>query len=224
MRRLLVVALAAGSLLTACGGPPAAVLHLKAADFQIRPVLCGALAFSGRGDASSPHDSRPPPCDDGYELSAANNRVAPDPNSPAGYTVAVVAPDPKFISVRSTPSRLNLWNWIVLLPGPPASGQYARYVLGPAGLSTSSIADASAAQNNLGDWVVYLTLTRAGSLQWDRMSRMYFHDYAALVVNDVVITAPLVEPTSAQWSSFDGRIEISASLSKSTAQRLAAEL
>ena len=223
MLRLLVVALVAGSILTACGGPPATVLHVQPAVFQMRPVLCGSPPFSPRGDTSPLPNRGHLQCDKGFEFTAANNKVVPDPNSPDGYTSAVIPPDPKFSAYRSTPVRLDLAQRTVLLPGPHVS-LYSRYVLGPAELTATSIAEASATQNQLEQWVVDLVLTHAGSRLWDRLSRQSFHEYVAIVVNGVVITAPLIQPTQEVWSSFGGMIQFSGSLGKTTAQRLAAEL
>jgi hypothetical protein len=223
MRSILVLAFAAGAVLTACGGPPTAALHLKPAVFQMRPVLCGAPPYS-RGPAAS----RVPAagqlrCDTGSQLTAAHNQIVPEPSSPDGYTSAVIPPDPRFSHDRSTPGDLDLSNRSVLLPG-PSVGLYSRYVLGPAELTASSIAAASATQDQLGQWVVDLVLTSSGSRLWDRLSKQAFHEYVAIVVNGEVITAPLIQPTQAAWTSFSGMVEVSGSFGKATAQRLAAEL
>jgi preprotein translocase subunit SecD len=69
-------------------------------------------------------------------------------------------------------------------------------------MSSSSIAVASAPQDQLGHWVVDLLLTKSWSKLFDRITRQSFHELLAIVVNGTVVSAPIVQPSQSGWTSF----------------------
>ena len=72
-----------------------------------------------------------------------------------------------------------------------------RYLLGPAELTGHIVKSANATQNQLGQWVVNMTLTRPGSTGWDTMAKTYFHEIIGIELDGVVQSAPLTQPDQA---------------------------
>jgi preprotein translocase subunit SecD len=115
----------------------------------------------------------------------------------------------------------------VLLPTDPKAGaqQYARFVLGKASLDASAIASASALfDNSIDAWAVTYTLTPSGSRAWDQVAEANFHQYVALDLDGLVMSAPLIQPNQSSFTSFDGRGEISGNFNAVSAKALAAVL
>ena len=198
---------------------PAAALA-QTGHFYIRPVLCGAPAYT-------PSDSHPgtepgplPTC--GPDATTAANL---DVNVDTGIPAHTIPPDPVFAPYPSTqddnPQR------VVLLADNPAAGaqQYPRFVLGRASPGATAIAKAEAVFDGADDqWNVAYTLTPAGSLAWDRVAQANFHQYLAIDLDGLVESAPLMQPTEYAYTSFEGKGEISASFTPVSARSLAAIL
>ncbi len=83
------------------------------------------------------------------------------------------------------------------------------------------IRSARAERNHYGEWVVNYTMSAAGSVLWDRITNENFHQELAIELNGVVYSAPIIQPTQTSFTSFDGKGEISGSLTKADAMRLA---
>ena len=85
-----------------------------------------------------------------------------------------------------------------------------------------SIASATATQNQTGAWVVDYTLAgSAGSALWDKVAQENFHQLLGIELDGEVYSAPIIQPTQSSFSSFQGRGEISGSLTQQDAQNLA---
>jgi preprotein translocase subunit SecD len=96
-----------------------------------------------------------------------------------------------------------------------------RYLLGTSALDATSVKRARATfQSGIG-WTVVLTLNPAGAQAFDALLLAQFHHQIAIVTDGVVVTAPVIEPASQAFSSFDGIAQISAGLTSGEAQRLA---
>ena len=100
----------------------------------------------------------------------------------------------------------------------------ARYVLGPAEMTSASIARASASQNQTGAWVVDYTMTMRGSALWDKVTEENFHKLLGIDFDGKVVSAPIIQPTQSSFSTFNGRGEISGNLTKAEAHALARAL
>jgi preprotein translocase subunit SecD len=140
-----------------------------------------------------------------------------------------IGPDAKFLNVPSITSDQDALpqvpsKSVVESAFDPSSSQYARYVLFPAVMRGNEVANASATQDQLGNWVVDCNLTSTGSKQWDAATKQYFHEYMAIELDGQVISAPIIQPTQSVWTSFNGSVEVSGSLSQSQANLLAADL
>jgi preprotein translocase subunit SecD len=61
----------------------------------------------------------------------------------------------------------------------------------------------------------------SGSTKWDQVSDQNFHLPLGIELDGYVYSAPIIQPTQSTWSSFDGKGEISGSLSQQEAQNLA---
>ena len=109
-----------------------------------------------------------------------------------------------------------------MLPGSLAywSG-VARYVLGPAEMTSTSIAAAVASKDQTGTWVVDYTTTKRGAAVWDKVARENFHTLLGIDFDGRVVSAPVIQPTQSSFSSFNGRGEISGDLTKAEALALA---
>jgi preprotein translocase subunit SecD len=150
-------------------------------------------------------------------------RVTPENNGVQGYTINNdINADPRFATYPSTTLSTNTQGQDVLLPGTPATGT-TRYVLGPVGLDRSAIASARAAKAN-GMWMIDLTLTPKGSVQWDTLAQQTFHEMTGVVINGHVVSAPLMQPTQSSFTSFGGQFLIGGPFSEHQAKAIASEL
>jgi preprotein translocase subunit SecD len=146
-------------------------------------------------------------------------------NGVNGYNInPMPPPDPQFASVPSTSVAADRPSARVLLPGSSSSGTDHRFVLGPAALTATSIKDASASFTNSDQWLITITLTGAGVGRWDALAQKQFHALVAVVVNNEVVTAPIIEPTQSSFTSFNGQLLVSGNFSARQAKVIAAEL
>ncbi|MGA2836750.1 MAG: protein translocase subunit SecD [Acidimicrobiales bacterium] len=195
----------------------------KTAQLFFRPALCYAPAFAvSKGE--QPTSGPLPTCNPSTALTEANLAVTPNSNATDGYTsnLGSIKEDTQFTTYKSTSPYDDGKNDTVLLPGLPGQGT-GRYVLGPAGLTGAQIKSASA-QLQSGQWAVDLTLTGAGSAQWDALAQKQFHAIIGIDLDGQVISAPITQPTQTAFSSFDGSVEISGSFTEDQAKALATEL
>ncbi len=204
----------------------------QTARMYFRPVLCFAYPQEAHKKGSKTAVvvqqrgiETIPPCNPRAALTYANLAVTPN-NSPQGYSSTNVPPDPQYVAYPSTsPQKPNYQNSTVLLPGLAASGSAnggQRYVLGPYQMTGHSIASAQATQNQTGQWVVNYTLAgAAGSALWDKVAQQNFHQLLGIELDGVVYSAPIIQPSQASFSSFQGQGEISGSLTQADAQNLA---
>jgi preprotein translocase subunit SecD len=80
---------------------------------------------------------------------------------------------------------------------------------------------AVAQQSTIGQWVVNYTLTKTGSPLWDSVAEKNFHGLLAIELDGVVQSAPLIQPSQASFTSFDGQGEISGAFTEQSAKNLA---
>ncbi len=195
----------------------------------IRPVLC----------AVPPYDkfikTRQPPlttasCGPSM-ITSASMVVSPSKRSPAGYTYQTPQPALILEGERTTSAAHDDASKLVLLGGLAGSSVYARtpttkgarYVLGPAVMTSRAIASATATERS-GHWVVDWTTTSAGSALWDRVAQANFHLLLAFDVGGVVVSAPIIEPTNSAFASFKGHGEVSGDWSQTEASNIAAAM
>jgi preprotein translocase subunit SecD len=169
-----------------------------------------------------------PTCGATYATTEANIGVTPN-SSVQGYSVNnSLQADPQFATIADTPtSAANYEKRDVLLPGIGANGKpsdaVGRYVLGPEEMTGHAIGSANAQQDQTGNWVVNYTLAgSANSALWDKVAGENFHQYLGIELDGVVYSAPIIQPTQASFTSFDGQGEISGgNLTQADSQRLA---
>ena len=190
-----------------------------------RPALCYADAFAltkGQTPAAGP---LPTECAAPYQLTAANLGVTPNSNDPNGYTSKNVGPDPQFTTHPSTPPAEDKATATVLIPGSRAAGtQNIRYLLGPAGMTGTSVKSAHAQLGQDGQWSVNLTLTSTGAALWDSLAQKQFHAIIGIDLDGKVVSAPITQPTQSSFTSFNGQVSISGGFSEDFAKTLAADL
>ena len=202
----------------------------QTARMYFRPVLCFAYPQGVPKSEKNKHVPTRgfetiPACSPSSELTAANLNVTPD-SSPQGYHSNNVPPDTQYVPYPSTSvEKPGYPSSTVLLPGLAASGSAnggERYVLGPSQMTGRSISSATATQNQTGQWVVDYTLAgAAGSALWDKVAQENFHQLLGIELDGVVYSAPIIQPTQTGFTSFDGKGEISGSLTQQDAQNLA---
>jgi preprotein translocase subunit SecD len=183
----------------------------QTAQLLFRPVLCETSI----GSKLTPLGTNPmPACGAQYATTEANLNVNPSTGGSAS-----ILPDPTFNDIASTKPANDLPNDTVLLPllGQPG----VRYVLGKSEMTGHSIKKAVAQEDQAGAWVVNYTLTSTGSPLWDKVADENFHQLLAIELDGVVQSAPLIQPSQAAFSSFDGQGEISGSFTQASAQTLA---
>ena len=201
----------------------------QTARMYFRPVLC--FAYPQAVPKADKHKVLPrgietiPACSPSSQLTAANLNVTPN-NSPQGYSSNNVPPDTQYAAYPSTSvQKPGYAASTVLLPGLASACDgtpVVRCVLGPAQMTGRSIANATATQNQTGQWVVDYTLAgSAGSALWDKVAQANFHQLLGIELDGQVYSAPIIQPTQSSPTSFQGRGEISGSLTQADAQNLA---
>jgi preprotein translocase subunit SecD len=213
----------------------------QTARLYFRPVEC--YAYPQAVPKHAPKNYTPPrgigpvpPCGTQYAVNATSLNVQPNSSSPNGFTSNNVPPDPAYETVPSTSTaKPNYANASVLLPGVGTNCLAAGYrcVLGPSVLPGSAVTSAQATQNQTGQWVVDYNLSgsskglpasckgQSGSQCWDAVAQANFHLPLAIELDGQVYSAPLIQPTQTSFSSFDGKGEISGSLTQQDANNLA---
>ncbi len=195
------------------------------ARFEVRPVECATPLFApgppGVIKRGSPPGTAPTAtCRARYLLSASSLQVNPDTGIPKNS----VGPDPSFIATPNTPGASDVQSEIAIFPAGPASGfSGERLFLGPVQLGNDAIASAGTSKT-ANDWIVEITFTTATAKKLDLVAKKQFHAYIAICVDGTVVSAPIVEPISASFSSLGGKLQLSAGLTKSEALDLADDL
>lgn len=187
---------------------------------QFRPALCQSAPFTqpppGVADGSVPAGCSSPQ----YSLEAPTLVV----DSAIGTSnVASIPADPTLAAVPTSSPAYDESHPTdpVLVPLLGDGGE--RYLLGPAELNGSIVARASAQfQSPL--WVVDVDLTSAGAVQWDELAQKYFHEMIGVDLDGQAVSLPLTQPSQASFTSFAGRVQISGSFTRQSAQALAAVL
>jgi hypothetical protein len=215
--------------------PKAAAAISTSGVVYFRPVLCFAAPYDApAAAAAAPAGTGPvPACSAASLLSPANlnvtpSKAGPELNAVNGYSSNFTPVDQQYASYQSTSVHEHGYTSdTVLLPGFKGACDGAtqiRCVLGPVELSSRAIARATALRNQTGQWVVDYTTTGAGAPVWDKVARQSFHGFLGIELDGVVYSAPIIQPTQTSFSSFDGRGEISGSLTRAAALRLAKAL
>ena len=203
----------------------------QTARMYFRPVLC--YAYPESPPKHAPRNYVPPrgigtvpQCSSSSAITTSSLNVQPNSNVQAGFTSNNLPPDPQFATSPSTSVlKPSYENSTVLLPGIAGAcdgSSQLRCVLGPSEMSGHDIANAQATQNQTGAWVVDYNLNGStGSTKWDQVSQQNFHLPLGIELDGDVYSAPIIQPTQASWSSFQGKGEISGSLTQQDAQNLA---
>jgi len=197
------------------------------AQLYFRPVECTAypLTLSKATKATKTAKAQPaekalsgngtlPACGSNYATNATNLAVIPN-SSVQGYSSNTPGPDPGFAQYNSTSTdEKNYESSTVLLPSLPGGGTTLktslRYVLGPAQMTGTSIGSAVAQQSQTGAWEVNYSLKgAAGSNLWDSVAKENFHLLLGIELDGVVQSAPIIQPSQATFTSFDGQGTIS---------------
>lgn len=172
---------------------------------QLRPADCWvpARSTSGRPVAIASSGS----CAPRNELSRANLDDHPADN-PRGYSVRSVAPDRLLAGAPTTAPRDVRPSSQVLLAASRGSGDpTARALLGPAAMDQADLYTTGIA-TEAGRWFVALATVPGEAGRLDALLLGSFHQFVAVVFDDVVVSAPLVEPSQNTWSSPAGQIII----------------
>jgi hypothetical protein len=201
--------------------PPAGAARLVSGRVDFRPVLCLVPPYSP--GAPAPGTSGALSCSAASLMTAQNLNVKLTNSSPVGFSSDNVPVDSDLAGVPSTKPSADNTAATVLLPevGPQRAGA-VRYLLGPAQMTSASVASARLTKTSYLDWEVDFT-TKNGAL-WDKVTQANFHRELGIELNGVVYSAPLIEPQTSSFYSFDGKGEISGNLTKAQAARLAAAL
>jgi preprotein translocase subunit SecD len=202
----------------------------QTARMYFRPLQCWAypqaVPKNSKTKTLPPGIGTIPPCSSSSQITTSSLQVTPDSASSAGFTSNTVPPDQQYETVPSTSTaKPDYATSAVLLPGVGnacSDGNVpTRCVLGPAQMTGRSVASAQATQNQTGQWVVDYTLTGPGSALWDKVAAQNFHLPLGIELDGKVYSAPIIQPSQAAFSSFQGRGEISGSLTQQDAQNLA---
>jgi hypothetical protein len=207
---------------TQASPPPVAAVAGAGGRVYFRPVLCEVPLYNPAAPTAT--SLSPSSCTAGSAMTAHNLDVQPAKGA-IGFVDGAVPPDAALVGVPSTKPSADHASATVLLPqiGPQLHGA-VRYLLGPAEMSSASIASARVIRTSYGDWEVAFSTTASGSALWDKVTQENFHQELAIELNGVVYSAPLIQPQSASFYSFDGKGWVSGQLTKANALRLASAL
>jgi preprotein translocase subunit SecD len=215
-----------GNIVVALPGlknPQAVIARIgSTAQLHFRPVLCQSGPYTPP-KTGTPPSTLPTQCSGTqYSLQAPTltvNQAQQTDNR------SQIPPDPVLAGYPSSTFNYDdthAHSYVLL----PNQGQRSlRYLLGPAEVNGDAVKSAQATlPQGQPQWVVDITLTSAGSAQWDAMTKKYFHEIIGIDLDGVVISAPVTQPGQAAWSSFNGQVQISGNFTQASAQNLAAEL
>jgi hypothetical protein len=214
---LLITTMSSGSSTTGDVSKPSAIGTGRDA-VLIRPVLCLASPYVADQKEGGPV----PTCGARYLLTAAAMNVSPN-SAQEGYSSNTPGPDPALAgypsSTRDAPTHIVLL--VGLSGGAPVD---ERWVLGPSEmrLSGADVESASAQKDRTGQWTVNVHLTSNGAAAFDRVAQKNFHQFLAIDMGGKVVSAPIIQPTQASFSSFDGAMQISGDLTAAKAHAVAA--
>jgi preprotein translocase subunit SecD len=88
-------------------------------------------------------------------------------------------------------------------------------------LSASDVLSAAAFKTQSGEWEVNIRLTGAGAAKWDAVAQKAFHQFLAIEQDGRVLSVPIMQPAQTSFSSFDGAMTVSGTLTKQQAVTLA---
>ena len=180
-----------------------------------RPVLCFAVPYNPALYTAAAAQS--PSCSGNSALTPSHLSVEPN-DTPGGYSINNVAPDPALAAIPSTRSSAEKASSRVLLP---ALHENMRYLLGAAEMTSASIRSATATRTQTGQWVVNYTMAGSANwVLWDKVAHENFHQLLGIDFDGVVVSAPIIQPTQSVFSSFKGQGEVSGNLSRSDAIKL----
>jgi preprotein translocase subunit SecD len=192
----------------------------KTAQLQFRPALAESAPYTKpkAGTKVGPLPSGPSASQ--YSIMAPNLTV----NTSAGTSnIASIGLDPALAAYpTSTPGYDDAHPHSTVLV-PLANGGGVRYLLGPSELSGQAVASALA-QFVSPQWVVNATLTGKGSTAWDALAQKYFHEIIGIDLDGQVVSAPLTQPSSAAFTSFAGKVQISGNFTQASASALSLDL
>ena len=103
-----------------------------------------------------------------------------------------------------------------VFPFQTANNPTSCYVVGPVLLNGTIIHSATAALSNTGQWLVNFTTTSSGSSAFDAMAAQQYQKNVAIVLDDVIESAPTINATA-----FHGSGQITGSFTETQAKNLA---
>ncbi|MGH9296379.1 MAG: protein translocase subunit SecD [Acidimicrobiales bacterium] len=171
------------------------------AQLYFRPVLCFAPPYSAKGTKATAKTAyvTPPACPSSFRPTATSNQT---------FT--------PLSSYKTTPVALDDPKKVVLLE----SSSGIRYELGPSQADGSIIAGANAVDQSSG-WAIAFTLTSKGTPIFDHMADQNYQKLLADDLGGVVISAPSINATGAQ---FGNQGQVTGSFTQQSASTLAIDL
>lgn len=221
--RYLVTVAAALAIVAGITVPAGASAHrgVKSDVVYFRPVLC--FSPSHNRAAPDPGPLSASSCSPTSLLNESNLGVTPKSTTPGGYTVRNVDPDPALAGVPSTSARGDTASATVLLPAASSGvlSGVARFVLGPAEMSSTSVDNARATRLRTGTWVVDFAVAKQDAVLWDEVAEHSFHEILGVEFQGKVVSVPIMQPSQSSFTSLNGLGEISGNLTKAEALALA---
>ena len=192
-------------------------------ELLIRSVTCYAGAQSG------PPSTKPLPATCSGPQYVAPTATPDGISSSTGFSEPNIRPDPALSAYATTTPAQDAAspNAYALLPilNSSSSSVTQRFLVGPTLLTLSSkVASATVVPAPVpGGWMINVRLNPSESRLWDQVAAEYFHRQLAIDLNGVIDEAPLIQPDSTSFNSFDGQMQLLA-VTKSGAYDLAAAL
>ncbi len=184
------------------------------AQLTFRPVMCLVPPYKPlkqKGAQFNQYLTTPPPCTTAY---TTQQYIPPQAGQSSGSSTPPLTTNP-FASYYPTNTDSNTTASKTIVVASPGSTE--RVELGPAALTGTGVASASAVVSN-GSWQVDVNYTGVGGVIFDKFAQQQYHKLFAITLDSQIVNLPIMNATH-----FNGKASITG-LSQAQAQNLAIEL
>ena len=172
-------------------------------------ISCAALGACGSGGAGTADSSRPV------------TRIVAGTPVVGGKSQLTFRPVLEQLAATGPPAitpsgQVTSSGTVVLASRDPTGHITAKYELGPVLLDGTVLSHAVARRNEIAQWEIDFFTTTQGSHAFDAMAAKEYHQLVAIVIGDLVLSAPMVNATA-----FNGSGIITGDFSREEAQTIA---
>ncbi|HXQ60988.1 MAG TPA: protein translocase subunit SecD [Acidimicrobiales bacterium] len=204
---------------------PQAVINIisNTAQLTFRPALCTASPYVAPKTTPTALPPLPSACSSNRYSIQLPPTGSLTVDSSGNSNLNAIPADPTLSSYKTTQPVFDDLHPHSPVLIPLVGGGGFRNLLGPAEMNGTAVASATA-QFIAPSWVVNATLTGKGAIEWDNLTKKYFHEIIGIDLDGQIVSNPLTLPSQATWTTFGGRVQISGNFTQTSAQNLALDL